>query len=112
MTRKNYFEKEEDFLRSIQNKEGVVLSKIKIEGTLILTPELLLEKNFVLEYCDVSVYENAFSYVDAIFRNKSDIFIYLSKKDVIEKSYQTMVYFNSQNIEEVKFFIKSLIKLK
>jgi len=46
MTRKNYFEKEEDFLRSTQNKEGTVLSKIKIEGTLILTPELLLEKKF------------------------------------------------------------------
>lgn len=112
MTRKEYFEKEESFLKSIYDKEGILLSKIKIEGSLLLTPELLIEKNFVLEYCDISAYDNGLSYIDAIFRNKSDIFIYLSKKDSIEKGYQIMIYFNPQNLEEVKFFIKSLLKLK
>lgn len=112
MTRKDYFEKEESFLKLIYDKEGVLLSKIKIEGTLLLTPELLIEKNFILEYCDILAYENGLSYVDAIFRNKSNIFIYLSKRDSIEKGYQTMIYFNPQNLEEVKFFIKSLLKIK
>jgi hypothetical protein len=112
MTRKDYFEKEESFLKLIYDKEGVLLSKIKIEGTLLLTPELLIEKNFILEYCDIFAYENGLSYVDAIFRNKSNIFIYLSKRDSIEKGYQTMIYFNPQNLEEVKFFIKSLLKIK
>ena len=112
MTRTEYFEKENDFLKSLYDKEGKFLSKIKIEGTLLLTPELLLEKKFILEYCDIFAYENGISYVDAIFRNKSDFFIYLSKRDSIEKGYQTMIYFEPLKLEEVKFFIKNLTKLK
>ena len=74
--------------------------------------ELLLEKNFTLEYCNIVTYENGFSYIDAIFKNKSDIFIYLSKRDIIETGYQTMVYFEPTKLEETKFFIKNLLKLK
>jgi hypothetical protein len=50
--------------------------------------------------------------MDTIFRNKSDIFIYLSKKETNEVGYETMIYFDPERLEEIKFFIKNLIKLK
>jgi hypothetical protein len=112
MDKKDYFGKEDEFLKSIYDKEGKLLSKNRIQGTLNLTPELLLEKNYKIEYCDMLTYENGFFYTDTIFRNKSDIFIYLSKKETNEVGYQTMIYFDPERLEEIKFFIKNLIKLK
>jgi hypothetical protein len=46
MDKKDYFGKEDEFLKSIYDKEGKLLSKNRIQGTLNLTPELLIEKNF------------------------------------------------------------------
>jgi hypothetical protein len=112
MTKKEYFDNEKDFLKLIYDKHGILLSKNRIEGELKISPELLLEKNFTLEYCNIVTYENGFSYIDAIFKNKSDIFIYLSKRDIIETGYQTMVYFEPTKLEETKFFIKNLIRMK
>jgi NDP-sugar pyrophosphorylase family protein len=112
MENKEYFGKEEEFLNHIFKNENKFLSKTKIEGVLNLNPELLLEKNFILEYCDIKTYEDKFSFTDGIFRNKSDIFIYLSKRTNTEMNYQTMIYFEPQKLEETKFFIKNLLKLK
>ena len=112
MEPKEYFNIEKDFLKTIFENEKKFLSKTRIQGSLSLTPELLLTKNFILEYCYTRVYENNILYLDAIFRNKSDLFIYLSKKDIAELSYQTMIYFEQNKLEETKFFIKNLLKLK
>jgi hypothetical protein len=112
MNNKEYFDKEKEFLKLIYDKHGVLLSKSRIQGELNISPELLLEKNFILEYCDLTTYENGFSYTDAIFKNKSDFFIYLSKRNNTEMNYQTMIYFEPNKLEETKFFIKNLIKLK
>lgn len=112
MENNEYFTKEQEFLDFIFENEKKFLSKTKIQGVLNLTPELLLSKNFILEYCDIKTYENEFSFTDAIFRNKSDIFIYLSKRDVSELNYRIMMFFEPQKLEETKFFIKNLLKLK
>jgi hypothetical protein len=112
MELKEYFSVESEFLKTISENEKKFLSKTRVQGSLNLTPELLLTKNFILEYCYNSAYENNFLYLDVIFRNKSDIFIYLSKKDISELNYQTMIYFEPNKLEETKFFIKNLLKLK
>lgn len=112
MELKEYFPKEDEFLKSIFENEKKFLSKTRIKGSLSITPELLLTKNFTLEYCHIQTYENNFLYLDSIFRNKSDLFIYLSKKDIAELNYQTMIYFEPNKLEETKFFIKNLLKLK
>jgi hypothetical protein len=51
-------------------------------------------------------------YYDAFFKNKSDLYIYLSKKDIRDSEYKITIYFEPKNIEETKFFIKNLMKLK
>ena len=40
------------------------------------------------------------------------MFVYLSRKDNLETYYQIKVYFEPDKIEETKFFIKNLLKLK
>jgi hypothetical protein len=112
MSKKDYFEKEKEFLKNVYDKEGKFLSKSVIEGSINLTPEILLEKNFVLTYCDFSMFDDGIFYYDSIFKNKSDIYIYLSKKDTIEKYYKINLYFEPEKLEEIKFFIKNIIKLK
>ena len=42
----------------------------------------------------------------------TNFFIYLSKRNNTEMNYQTMIYFEPNKLEETKFFIKNLIKLK
>lgn len=109
---RKYFEKEKEFLDLINKNEGKLYSKSQIYGRLKITPEILLEKNYNLEYCDFNMYEEGPVFIDAIFRNKSDMFIYLSRKDSQETYYEIKVYFESEKIEEAKFFIKNLLKLK
>ena len=50
MERQNYFEKEEDFLKTLFERDKVVYSSISVLTPLKLTPELLLEKNFTIVY--------------------------------------------------------------
>lgn len=109
---KELFDKETEFLKSIYDKEGKILSKNRIQGHLNVTPEILLEKKYKPEYLNMYTYDNGVSFIDAIFRNKSDIFIYLSKKIAVDSGYQIMIYFEPEKLEETKFFVKNLIKLK
>lgn len=112
MERKFYFEKEEDFLKSVYDKEKILYSQMNILTGLKITPELLLEKNFTLEYCNLSEYNGEIRYIDCILKNKSNIFLYLSKKDLAELSYRSKLYFTPDKLQEAKFFIKTLLKLK
>jgi hypothetical protein len=112
MEPKKYFEKEEEFLNLLYEKKGKLYSKSRIFANVKITPELLIEKNFTLEYCDINMYNEGLVFTDAILKNKSDMFIYLSRKDSIETYYQIMVYFEPDKLEETKFFIKNLLKLK
>ena len=70
--------------------------------------KVLKEKNYILEYCDLTNYDNGFLYYDAIFQNKSGLYVYLSRRSITEKSYQIMIYFDPEKLEETKFFIKNL----
>jgi len=112
MVSKEYFEKEKEFLDLIYKNEGKLYSKSRIYGNIKVTPEILIDKKYILEYCDFNMYEEGSVFTDAIFKNKSDMFIYLSRKDVQETYYQIKVYFEPEKLEEAKFFIKNLLKLK
>jgi hypothetical protein len=112
MEPKKFFEKEDEFLKLLYDREGKLYSKSRIFPNVKISPELLMEKNFTLEYCDFNMYEDGLIFTDAILKNKSGIFVYLSRKDGMETYYQIMVYFEPDKIEETKFFIKNLLKLK
>jgi hypothetical protein len=112
MDEKKYFEKENDFLKLHYDKFGEILSKISINSQIKINPQLLLEKDFTLEYTNIIELSGNFEYYDAIFKNKSDFYLYLSRKDISEISYHIMVYFKPDKMNEVMFFIKNLIKLK
>ena len=112
MEKKDYFEKENEFLTMLYERESKLYSKNRIFATLNITPEVLKEKNYILEYCDLANYDNGFLYYDAIFQNKSGLYVYLSRRSITEKSYQIMIYFDPEKLEETKFFIKNLLKLK
>ena len=112
MEESNSFRVEDKFLKSLYDATGNLYSKSNIYPTLTLTPELLLEKDYTLEYCDTITHLDGFSYLEAIFKHKSNFYIYLSKRDLSEITYNTKIYFEPSSLGEVRFFIKNLLKLK
>lgn len=112
MDEKRYFEKEGDFLKSHYDSSGEILSRISLNSQIKITPQLLLEKDFNLEYVNATELSGNFEYYDAIFKNKSNFYLYLSRKDLSEISYRLIIYFKPEKLNEVTFFIKNLIKLK
>jgi len=111
MDKVTLFRIEENFLRSLYDTKGVTYSKNKLVATINLTPELLLEKDYILEYCDIATYQEGISYLEAIFKNKSNFYIYLSKRNIESINYDIKIYFEPKDFTEVKFFIKKLLKL-
>jgi len=112
MEEKEYVKKESSIVDLFFSKQDKVYSKTKIYTPLGVTPEILLSKDFTLELANMVEIESKVQYLDAIFKNKSGFYIYLSKKDISEISYKITVYFDSEKINEAIFFIKNLIKLK
>lgn len=106
------FRVEEKFLNGLFSQKGIHYSKNKILSTIRVTPELLLEKGFTLEYCDVTTHSEGISYLEGIFSNKSNFYIYLSKRSFTDISYEIKIYFEPKDLVEVNFFIKKLLKLK
>jgi len=107
-----YFEKEEELLKLFYERYGKVYSKLRVNTPIKITPEILLEKNFRLEYVKMVEIKESFIYYDAIFENKSQLYLYLSRSSGSELNYQLMIYFDSEKLNEVRFFINNLIKLK
>jgi hypothetical protein len=112
MEEKEYVKKESSIVDLFFSKQDKVYSKTKIYTPLGVTPEILLSKDFILELANMVEIEGKVQYLEAIFKNKSGFYIYLSKKDISEISYKITVYFDSEKINEAIFFIKNLIKLK
>jgi hypothetical protein len=112
MGENRYFNIEEKFEELLHKRYGKLYSKTQVETQLKLTPELLLEKDFRLEFADIIELNNDFRYFEAIFENKSGFFLYLSRKDLIELNYRVKIYFEPEKLNEVSFFIKNLIRLK
>lgn len=107
-----YFLKENDFLGILKDKYQKLYGIIKVNSHIILTPELLIQKEFNIEYLNGDEYEGEIKYNEGIFKHKSGFYIYLSKITVTELNFSVKVYYDVNQLEEVKFFIKNLLKLK
>jgi len=107
-----YFEKEEELLKLFYERYNKLYSKLRVNTPINITPEILLEKNFRLEYVKMVEIRGFFIYYDAVFENKSQLYLYLSRKSGDELNYQLTVYFDPEKLNEVRFFINNLIKLK
>jgi hypothetical protein len=112
MGKERYFSIEEKFEEILFERYGKLYSKTQVQTHLKITPELLLEKEFRLEFADIVELDNEFRFFEAIFENKSGFFLYLSRKDIIELNYRVKIYFEPEKLNEVNFFIKNLIRLK
>ena len=111
-SKKVYFEKELEFLECLKTQRNLVFSEIQLSTPIKITPELLLTKNFKLEYCKLVEVNGQTIYYDAILTKDPNIYLYLSRVDISEARFQTKVYFDSTKLNEVKFFINNLTKLK
>mgnify|MGYP003337055973 CR=1 FL=1 len=112
MGKENYFSVEEKFENILYQRYGKLYSKTQVQTFLNITPEILLQKDFKLEFADIVELDNEFRFFDAIFEHKSGFFLYLSRKDIIELNYRVKIYFEPEKLDEVSFFIKNLIKFK
>jgi len=115
MDKKTYFErayflKEDDLLKSLYDKNKRLYSKLTVTTLIGLKPEILIEKDFKLEYCDTTEIDGNIGWLEAIFENRSGFYLYLSRKNLSELNYHFAVFFEPEKINEVNFFIKNLIK--
>jgi hypothetical protein len=107
-----YFLKENDFLGILKDKHQKLYGIIKVNSHLILTPDLLIQKEFNIEYLNGDEYNGEIKYNEGIFKHRSGFYIYLSKITSTELNFNVRVYYDVDQLEEVKFFIKNLLKLK
>ena len=70
------FRIEEQFLKFLYDTKGVTYSKNKVLASVNITPELLLEKKYNLEYCDITTHSEGVTHLESIFKSKSNFYIY------------------------------------
>jgi len=107
---RTYFLKEDDLLKSLYEKNKRLYSKLTVTTLIGLKPEILIEKDFRLEYSDTTEIDGNFGWLEAIFENRSGFYLYLSRTNLSELNYRFAVFFEPEKINEVNFFIKNLIK--
>lgn len=106
------FIRENDFLDILKERHGKLYGIIKVNSVLGLTPKLLIEKNFGIEYLDSVEFEFDLNHLEAILKHKSGFYLYLSKMEVVDISYSIKIYYDIDQLNEVSFFIKNLSKIK
>ena len=107
-----YFTKEKNFLDILKERHQKLYAIINVNSVLSIEPELLIKKNFEVEYLNSFEYNGEIKHSDGIFKNRSGIYLYLSKITLSEINFKIKVYYDVSQLEEVKFFIKNLSKLK
>jgi hypothetical protein len=106
------FIRENDFLGILKERYGKLYGIIKVNSTVGLTPKILIEKKFEIEYLDSIEFDFELNHLESILKHKSGFYIYLSKMEVEYKSYQMKIYYDIDQLNEVSFFIKNLSKIK
>jgi hypothetical protein len=106
------FTRENDFLEILKERHGKLYGIIKVNSVLELTPKILIEKKFEIEYLDSVEHEYELKHLEGIFRHKSGFYLYLSKMEVTDKTYELKIYYDMGQLNEVSFFIKNLSKIK
>jgi hypothetical protein len=106
------FRREEDFIDILTQRYGKLYGIIKVNSTIGLTPKILIEKKFEIEYLDSVEFEFELNHLESILKHKSGFYLYLSKMEVADVSYQMKIYYDIDQLNEVSFFIKNLSKIK
>lgn len=107
------FRHEERFLTNLTELYNEMYSVVELSDGHELTPELLFTKKKFSEYfLDGLQYSTGTSYIDSIFVFDEDIYIYLSKSDVIVSSFFCKIYYPIRKKKDVDFFLLNLKKLK
>ena len=108
------FRRENDFLDILKERHDKLYGIIKVNSVLGLTPVLLIEKKntFSIEYLDSVEFEFELNHLESILKHKSGFYLYLSKMEVADMSYQMKIYYDMDQLNEVSFFIKNLSKIK
>ena len=105
MEERNYFTYENQ-ISQISNIKN--LSVIQLMDNTNITPELLESKNYE------KIFSNGFFYKnknpkefnrDVIYRHKSGFYIYLSKLDIYESSFQIKIYYEQKIYNDVSMFL-------
>jgi hypothetical protein len=108
----DYFKKENEFIKILIEKTGLLFSVITVETPNISPEDLITRDNFTTEYLEsiwLSVDKKIFHF-EGIFKNKSDIYLYLSR--VGNNPYRLKIIYEISKLDEVTLFIKQLSKLK
>jgi len=108
----NYFSKEEEFLKYLYDSTKKLYSKAIVSTAINITPEMLIEKKMEIEYSKTIVWPEGLTYYDIIVKTKSDIFIYLSKKEISELNYRVNLYYEPDKHDEMIFLVNNLKKIK
>ena len=107
------FKHEERFLDNLTEKTGDLHSISELSDGHGLTPDQLMGKDKFSEYfLDGTEYSTGTVYLDAIFVFDEDIYLYLSKSDVIVSSFSCKIYYPIRKRKDVEFFILNLKKIK
>jgi hypothetical protein len=107
------FKHEERFLSLILEEEKEMYSIMELSDGHSLTPQTLFEKpKFQNFFLDGTQFSDGVSYLDSIFRYDNNIYLYLSKMEVTDKTYELKIYYDMGQLNEVSFFIKNLSKIK
>ena len=106
------FKRENDFLDILKERHDRLYGIIKVNSTIGLTPKTLIEKKFEIEYLDSVEFEFELNHLESILKHKSGFYLYLSKMEVADMSYQMKIYYDMDQLNEVSFFIKNLSKIK
>jgi len=112
MEEKVLFSKESNFLDILEKTQNKIYCSVYLSSQYSLTPELLMSKNYQVEYLDSVEINGKIYHKQGIFKNKSNIYLYLAKSKVSLSSYEIKVFYESEKMSEALFFIKNLNKLK
>lgn len=108
----SYFKREEEFIKTLIEKTGLLFSTIIVETPTIIPEDLISRDNFTTEYLEsiwLPVDKKIFHF-EGIFKNKSDIYLYLSRFD--NGPYRLKIIYEISKLDEVTLFIKQISKLK
>ena len=107
------FKYEERFLDLITEKTGELYSTVELIDNHELSPHGIFDKpKFTPYLLDGKQYSDGVSYLDVIFVFDNDIYLYLSKSDVIVSSFSCKIYYPTRKKKDVDFFILNLKKMK
>jgi hypothetical protein len=107
------FKHEDRFINFVTEKNKILYSVIElIEGHTLTTKTLLDKPKFTSYLLDGIQYSDGIIYLDSIFVYDNDIYVYLSKSELIDSLFSCRIYYPIERKKDVDFFILNLNKLK